>query len=113
MHLPTLTAALLLPFLVMAQDSTTTSTSTMTKTITVLQVVATETMTYHNATSTYASVGTTSAYKTTAVLVSGTGASSISSSPSIPANYMGAASSLSSRHVGGAALVAMAIAAIL
>jgi hypothetical protein len=112
MHLPTLTAALLLPFLVMAQDSTTTSTSTMTKTITVLQVVATETMTYHNATSTYASVGTTSAYKTTAVLASGTGAS-ISSSPTIPANYMGAASTLSSRHIGGAALVAMAIAAIL
>jgi hypothetical protein len=113
MHLPTLTAALLLPFLVMA-DSTTTSTSTMTKTITVLQVVATETMTYHNATSTYASVGTTSAYKPTADLAgTGTGASSSSSSPSIPANYMGAASSLSSRHVGGAALVAMAIAAML
>lgn len=108
MHLPTLTAALLLPFLVMAQESTTTSTSTMTKTITVLQVVATETMTYHNASSTYASAGTASAYKTAGGL-SGTGAST----PSIPANYMGAASSLSSRHVGGAALVAMALAAIL
>lgn len=110
MHLPTIAAALLLPFLVMAQRSTTTSTSTMTKTVTVLQVVATETMTYHNASSTYASVGTASAYKTTAVLVSG---ASGSSSPTIPANYMGAASSLSSRHVGGAALVAMALAAIL
>lgn len=111
MHLPSLTAALLLPFLVMA-DSTTTSTSTMTKTITVLQVVATETMTHHNSTSTYASVGTVSAFTTPAVL-SGTVASA-SPTVVIPANYMGAASSLNSRHVGGAAaLVAMAIAAIL
>jgi hypothetical protein len=82
----------------------------MTKTITVLQVVATETMTYHNSSSTYASVGTTSAYITTPILA-GTGASA-SATAAIPANYMGNAGNMNSRNVGAAALVAMIFAVI-
>ncbi|KAJ9155506.1 hypothetical protein NKR23_g2085 [Pleurostoma richardsiae] len=60
MQLTTLLTAALLPLVALAQDSTTTATSTvyLTKTIKIAKVVATTTMTYNNATSSYMPTGT-------------------------------------------------------
>jgi hypothetical protein len=109
MYLPTLTSLLLFPLLALAQSSgsttTLTSTSTMTKTLTVSQVVASVTSTLSNNTTT--SVGPT------AVSASVTPVTSTQPTSTIPANFMGAGSSLNGAYAGGAGLVVMIAAALL
>ena len=106
MRFSSLATALLLPLLAIADTTssttTITSTATLTKTITVSQV--------YSVTSTYANNSTSTA---------ATGATYLTTSPSatptktLPANYMGAASSLNGMYAGGASLVLMVAAALL
>ncbi|KAG4427347.1 hypothetical protein IFR05_017170 [Cadophora sp. M221] len=121
MRFSLLTTALL-PLLASAQYSTSastttiTSTATLTKTITVSEVVASVYSTYPTYNSTTSASGPTvaSASYTTAT---GTGGVSpiVSATPSntLPANFMGAASSLNAYWAGSAGLVACAVAAML
>jgi len=81
----------------------------MTKTITVSQVVASVTSTYaaHNSTTAGPTAGTGSQTVAPTVL------SSTTPSSTIPANFMGAASSLNSMYAGGAGVLVMVAAALL
>jgi hypothetical protein len=103
MRFSSLATALLLPLLAIADSTTSTttitSTATLTKTITVSQV--------YSVTSTYASNSTTA---TGAPLLS---SSASAPTKSIPANYMGAASSLNGMYAGGASVLVMIAAALL
>jgi hypothetical protein len=105
MRFSSLVTALLLPLLAIADTTSTTtitSTATLTKTITVSQVYA--------VTSTYATNSTTSTTPTGATYLS---ASASAPTKSIPANYMGAASSLNGMYAGGASVLVMIAAALL
>ena len=106
MRISSLATALLLPLLAIAETTSTTtitSTATLTKTITVSRV--------YSVTSTYASNSTTATTTTTgATLLS---ASASAPTKSIPANYMGAASSLNGMYAGGASVLVMIAAALL
>jgi len=121
MHLPTLTATLLLPLLAVAQSVTSTMITTYTKTITISEVVGTSTVTFssYNATSMTAPSGTGSVGTVSVVSVTGTGGISTSSatgsSPtgSTTSPPINGASSLSGAHVGAAGLVVALVAALL
>jgi hypothetical protein len=106
MRIATLASALLLPLLAIADTTssttTITSTATLTKTITVSQVYA--------VTSTFAHNSTTTAAGATGGTVLST---SVSASKTLPANYMGAASSLNGMYAGGASVLVMIAAALL
>jgi hypothetical protein len=105
MRFSSLATALLLPLLAIAETTSTTtitSTATLTKTITVSQV--------YSVTSTYASNSTTATTTTGATHLS---ASASAPTKSIPANYMGAASSLNGMYAGGASVLVMIAAALL
>ncbi|KAH8748938.1 hypothetical protein BGZ57DRAFT_935136 [Hyaloscypha finlandica] len=106
MRFSSLATALLLPLLAIAETTSTTtitSTATLTKTITVSRV--------YSVTSTYASNSTTATTTTTGpTLLS---ASASAPTKSIPANYMGAASSLNGMYAGGASVLVMIAAALL
>jgi len=106
MRIATLATALLLPLLAIADTSssttTITSTATLTKTITVSQVYA--------VTSTFALNSTTSAAGATGGTVV---AASATPSNTIPANFMGAASSLNGMYAGSASVMVMIAAALL
>jgi hypothetical protein len=107
MRFSSLATALLLPLLAIAETTSTTtitSTATLTKTITVSQV--------YSVTSTYASNSTT-ATTTTATGATHLSASASAPTKSIPANYMGAASSLNGMYAGGASVLVMIAAALL
>jgi hypothetical protein len=108
MRFSSLATALLLPLLAIAETTssttTITSTATLTKTITVSQV--------YSVTSTYASNSTT-ATTTTATGATLLSASASAPTKSIPANYMGAASSLNGMYAGGASVLVMIAAALL
>jgi hypothetical protein len=107
MRVSSLATALLLPLLAIADTTssttTITSTATLTKTITVSQVVAV-TSTYPNSTTIAHATGATGG------TVSSTSASA---TKTLPANYMGAASSLNGAYAGSAAMLVMIAAALL
>lgn len=115
MQLPTISTLLLLPLLAVAQSSssttTLTSTATLTRTITVSQVVASVTSTYpaYNSTTTAGPTAAGNGAGTT----SASSSSTAKASSTIPANFMGAASSLNSMYAGSAGIVVMIAAALL
>jgi len=118
MQLPTISTLLLLPLLAVAQSSgssttTVTSTATMTRTITVSQVVASVTSTYpaHNSTTIAGPTAVGTGASTTAEASGVT--TSAKATSTIPANFMGAASSLNGMYAGSAGLVVMIAAAML
>jgi len=121
MHLSSLTAAMLLPFLAYAQ--TTTLTSTMTKTITVSEVVGTVTSTVgvhvdiKNATTSAFKIASTGAIlKATSVHSAGTTATSsvvAAGAASTTAAFTGSGATLSSSHLTVAGLAALVAAAML
>ncbi|KAH7381875.1 hypothetical protein BKA64DRAFT_713122 [Cadophora sp. MPI-SDFR-AT-0126] len=119
MRLSLLTTAVL-PLLAAAQSTsssttTITSTATLTRTITVSEVVASVYSTYPTYNSTTSASGPTGA-SVSYTTGTGTGASPIVSATStstLPANFMGAASSLSGYWAGSAGLVVCAVAAML
>lgn len=105
MRFSTLSTFVLLPLLALAEDSSTTtitSTQTLTKTITVSEVTA-------SVYSTYALNSTTSAFSPTA----SSGKPAAATTTSLPANYMGAASSLNGMYAGSAGILVMIAAALL
>jgi len=107
MRISSLATALLLPLLAIADTTssttTITSTATLTKTITVSQV--------YSVTSTYANNSTAVAATGTTHLT--TSPSATSTTKTLPANYMGAASSLNGMYAGGASVLVMIAAALL
>ena len=108
MRISSLATALLLPLLAIADTTssttTITSTATLTKTITVSQV--------YSVTSTYANNSTTVAASTGTTHLT-TSPSATSTTKTLPANYMGAASSLNGMYAGSASVLIMIAAALL
>lgn len=120
MKLPAISTLLLLPLLVVAQDvsstTTITSTATSTRTVTVSRLVSSVTSTLAAYNSTISVIPTpvgTSAPITAAVSITSSAKATASPTPTIPSNYMGAASSLSAMYAGGAGLLVMFAASLL